>query len=135
MKKILAFLCIFCMILSMFSCQAKDVNLDVVLNEEKSYFSDFKIENDKVYIYCTLFIKNKSDTEKVISLNAFFEKDVELGLLKEALVSGYSLDESTQEFQLKKGENQLDVVFVGEYAGVDKKNDRLLPDIEITEIK
>ena len=56
-------------------------------------------------------------------------------MLKEALVSGYSLDKSTQEFQLKKGENQLDVVFVGEYAGVDKKNDRLLPDIEITEIK
>ena len=56
-------------------------------------------------------------------------------MLTEALVSGYSLDESTQEFQLKKGENQLDVVFVGAYAGVDKKNDRLLPDIEITEIK
>ena len=131
MKKILAFLCILCMMLSMFSCQAKDVKLD----EEKSFFSDFKIENNKVYIYCTLFIENKSDTEKVISLNASFEKDVEIGLLKEALVSGYSLDESTQEFQLKKGENQLEVVFVGEYAGVDKKNDRLLPDIEITEIK
>ena len=103
--------------------------------EEKSFFSDFKIENNKVYIYCTLFIENKSDTEKVISLKASFEKDVETGLLKEALVSGYSLDESTQEFQLKKGENQLDVVFVGEYAGVDKKHDRLLPDIEIAEIK
>ena len=131
MKKFLVLLCIVCMMLSLFSCQAKNVKL----NEGKSYFSDFKIENDKVYICCTLFIKNKSDTEKVISLNASFEKDVELGLLKEALVSGYSLDESTQEFQLKKGENQLDVVFVGEYAGVDKKNDRLLPDIEITEIK
>ena len=53
MKKFLVLLCIVCMMLSLFSCQAKDVNLDVVLNEEKSYFSDFKIENDKVYIYCT----------------------------------------------------------------------------------
>ena len=131
MKKFLVLLCIVCMMLSLFSCQVKDIKL----NEEKSYFTDFKIENNKVYIYCTLFIENKSDTEKVISLKASFEKDVEIGLLKEALVSGYSLDESTQEFQLKKGENQLDVVFVGEYAGVDKKNDRLLPDIEITEIK
>ena len=61
------------MMLSLFSCQAKNVKL----NEGKSYFSDFKIENDKVYIYCTLFIENKSDTEKVISLNASFEKDVE----------------------------------------------------------
>ena len=119
------------MMLSLISCQTKDIKL----NEEKSYFSDFKIENDKVYIYCTLFIENKSDTEKVISLKASFEKDVENGLLKEALVSGYSLDESTQEFQLQKGENQLDVVFVGEYAGADKKQDRLLPDIEITEIE
>ena len=131
MKKFLVLLCIVCMMLSLFSCQVKDIKL----NEEKSYFSDFKIENDKVYIYCTLFIENKSDTEKVISLKASFEKDVEIGLLKEALVSGYSLDESTQEFQLKKGENQVDVVFVGEYAGVDKKNDRLLPNIEITEIE
>ncbi len=131
MKKFLVFLCIVCMTLSLFSCQAKDIKL----NEEKSYFSDFKIENDKVYIYCTLFIENKSDTEKVISLNASFEKDVENGLLKEALVSGYSLDESTQEFQLKKGENQLDVVFIGEHAGADKKHNRLLPDIEITEIE
>ena len=131
MKKTLSVLFVLCMVLSLFSCQAKEIEL----NEEKSFFSDFKIENNKVYIYCTLFIENKSDTEKVISLKASFEKDVEIGLLKEALVSGYSLDESTQEFQLKKGENQLDVVFVGEYAGVDKKNDRLLPDIEITEIK
>ena len=131
MKKILAFLCILCMMLSLFSCQVKEIKL----NEEKSYFSDFKIENDKVYIYCTLFIENKSDAEKVISLNASFEKDVENGLLKEALISGCSLDESTQKFQLQKGENQLDVVFVGEYAGADKKHDRLLPEIEIIEIE
>ena len=131
MKKTLSILFVLCMVLSLFSCQAKEIEL----NEEKSYFSDFKIENGKVYIYCTLFIENKSDTEKVISLKASFEKDVEIGLLKEALVSGYSLDESTQEFQLKKGENQLDVVFVGESAGADQKHDRLLPDIEITEIK
>ena len=131
MKKILVLFCMVCMMLSLISCQAKDIKL----NEEKSFFSDFKIENDKVYIYCTLFIENKSDTEKVISLNASFEKDVEIGLLKEVLVSGYSLDESTQEFKLQKGENQVDVIFVGESAGADKKYDRLLPDIEITEIE
>ena len=131
MKKILAFLCIVSMILSLFSCQAEDIKL----NEEKSYFSDFKIENDKVYIYCTLFIENKWDTEKVISLKASFEKDAENGLLKKTLISGYSLDESVQEFQLKKGENKLDVVFIGEHADVGKKHDRLLPDIKITEIE
>ena len=119
------------MVLSLFSCQAKEIEL----NEEKSYFSDFKIENGKVYIYCTLFIENKSDAEKVISLNASFEKDVENGLLKEALISGCSLDESTQKIQLQKGENQLDVVFVGAYAGAEKKHDRLLPEIEIIEIE
>ena len=131
MKKFLVLLCIVCMMLSLFSCQAKNVKL----NEGKSYFSDFKIENDKVYIFCTLFIENKSDAEKVISLKASFEKDVENGLLKEVLVSGYSLDEGTQEFKLQKGENQLDVVFIGKYAGADKKYDKLLPDIEITEIE
>ena len=131
MKKFLVLLCIVCMMLSLISCQAKDIKL----NEEKSFFSDFKIENDKVYIYCTLFIENKSDTEKVISLNASFEKDVEIGLLKEVLVSGCSLDESTQEFKLQEGENQLEVVFIGKYAGVDKKHDRLLPTIEIIEIE
>ena len=131
MKRLLSVLFVLCVVLSLFSCQAKEIEL----NEEKSYFSDFKIENDKVYIYCTLFIENKSDAEKVISLNASFEKDVENGLLKEALISGCSLDESTQKFQLQKGENQLDVVFIGEYAGADKKHDRLLPEIEIIEIE
>ena len=131
MKKIFVLFCMVCMMLSLFSCQVKDIKL----NEEKSYFSDFKIENDKVYIYCTLFIENKSDTEKVISLKASFEKDVENGLLKEVLVSGYSLDESTQEIKLQKGENQLDVAFIGKYAVGDKKHDRLLPNIEITEIE
>ena len=69
MKKIFAFLCIVFLMLSLISCQTKDIKL----NEEKSYFSDFKIENDKVYIYCTLFIENKSDTEKVISRPSFKE--------------------------------------------------------------
>lgn len=131
MKKIVVFICIACMALSLFSCQSSYIKLD----KEDSFFSDFKVEDDKVYIYCTLFIENQSDIEKNVVLKASLDNDAKNGLLKEAVIDGYSVDRSTKTFKLKAGENQIDVVFIGDYAGNEEKIDRLLPDIEIIEIE
>lgn len=131
MKKIVVFICIACMALSLFSCQSSYIKLD----KEDSFFSDFKVEDDKVYIYCTLFIENQSDVEKNVVLKASLDNDAKNGLLKEAVIDGYSVDGSTKTFKLKAGENQIDVVFIGDYAGNEEKIDRLLPDIEIIEIE
>ena len=131
MKKFVVFICIACMALSLFSCQSSYIKLD----KEDSFFSDFKVEDDKVYIYCTLFIENQSDIEKNVVLKASLDNDAKNGLLKEAVIDGYSVDRSTKTFKLKAGENQIDVVFNGDYAGNEEKIDRLLPDIEIIEIE
>ena len=128
---ILAVACILCSVIGFSSCEQNDVRL----NEDKSFFSDFKIENDKVYLYCTLFVENLSETERTVILKASFEADVKNGLLKEALTAGYSFAEGAEEFRLQKGENQIDVVFIGEHAGGDQKHDRRLPDIMIEELE
>ena len=128
---ILAVVCVLCSVIGFSSCEQNDVRL----NEDKSFFSDFKIENDKVYLYCTLFVENSSKTERTVTLKASFEADVKNGLLKEALTVGYSFAEGAEEFRLQKGENQIDVVFIGEHAGGDQKHDRRLPDIMIEELE
>lgn len=119
------------MMLCLFSCKSNDVKL----NEEKSYFSNFKIENDKVYIYCTLYVENKSVSQKVVEIMALFENDAQNGLLKEDAAVGYSIDKGENKINLYNGENQIDIVFIGEYAGTPQKSDRLLPEIVITEIE
>ena len=124
-------MCIACMALSLFSCRSLCIKLD----EADSFFSDFKVEDDKVYIYCTLFIENQSDIEKNVALKASLDNDAKNGLLKEAVIDGYSVDGSTKTFKLQKGENQIDVVFIGDYAGTEERIDRLLPDIEIIEME
>ena len=128
---ILVVVCILCSVIGFSSCEQNDIRL----NEDKSFFSDFKIENDKVYLYCTLFVENSSKTERTVTLKASFEADVKNGLLKEALTVGYSFAEGAEEFRLQKGENQIDVVFIGEHAGGDQKHDRRLPDIMIEELE
>jgi len=131
MKKAILLFCIVCMLLCLFSCQSNDINL----NKEKSFFSDFEIENDKVYIYCTLFLENQSNSQEVVEIKALFESDAKNGLLKEENLYGYTVDENSKTFTLEQGENQIDIVFIGEYAGTPEKADRLLPEIEIIKTK
>ncbi len=134
-NRIILLTCILCAIAMVFcSCSFQQKNDDIKI-EEKSFFSNFKIEDGKVYVYCMLYIDNLTGEEKSIQLKATLENDVENGLLKEALIDGYSIDETTQYFQLQKGENCLEVVFIGEHAGGEQKYDRKLPDIEIIEVE
>lgn len=113
------------------SCQKREISID----EEESFYSDFKIENNKVYIYCNVLIKNPNKDGTKITLNGVFEDDVKNGLLKESLLTGYASDFETTEFGLQKGDNRIEVVFIGDYAGKEQKYDRLLPEIKITELQ
>lgn len=131
MKKLIAFLCVICITLGLVACSSNGVKID----KKQSFFSDFKVENEKVYIYCTLFIENLQDSQKTVELKATFEDDAKNGLLKNASLYGYATDKSTKNFKLHSGENKIEVVFIGDFAGTNKKQDRLLPDIEIIEIE
>lgn len=127
---VVLFLSVVCMIFCLCSCQQKYVHI----NNEKSFYSNYKVEEGKVYVYCSLFIENPTETEKNVALMALFEEDVRNGLLKESMIDGYSVDGNTRIFRLQRGENQLNVVFVGQHAGGNQKHDRNLPYIKIVEM-
>lgn len=126
-KKIIVFGMIVSALLSLFSCYKESISI----NTQESYYSHFKVEDEKVYIYCNLFIDNSSEDEADVKLIASFEEDVKNGLLTEAVLNGYLVDSEKQTLHLEKGENRVEVVFIGEYAGKNQKHDRMLPHIQI----
>ena len=109
------------------SCGKKGMSIDV----EESFFSSFDVENEKVYIYCNVLIKNPNRGESEITLVGVFEDDVKNGLLKEANLKGYSTDGTTSTFKVAQGDNWIEVVFVGEFSEKNEKLDRSLPVIQI----
>lgn len=106
----------------------------ISIDYDESYYSNFKVENDKVYINCNILIKNPNNAGSMIELAGMFDNDVKNGLLKKSLLTGYSTDCETTTFNLKKGDNWIEVVFIGDYAGKSQKYDRLLPEIRISEL-
>ena len=129
-KKFLILIAISFMITCLCSC-----NREISIDGKESFYSDFKIDNNKVYIYCNLLIKNSDKTNAKIAISGVFDNDVKSGLLKQSLLSGYTSDLETTEFNLEKGNNWIEVVFVGDYAGRNQKYDRLLPEIRINKLQ
>jgi len=116
-------------VLCLCSCQKREIRID----RNESFYSSFRIENNKVYIVCNVLINNPNIEAAKVTLSGLFENDVKNGLLKEALLPGYATDCETAEFNLEKGDNRIEVVFIGDYAGTNQKHDRLLPEIRISE--
>lgn len=119
------------MVLCFCSCQKREISID----GKESFYSGFEIENDKVYIYCNVLIKNPNKDVAKIALSGIFENDAKNGLLKETMLTGYASDLETTEFNLENGDNRIEVVFIGDYAGKSQKYDRLLPQIKISELQ
>ncbi len=116
-------------IILLFNIKVDD--LDIV--KDKSYFSDFYVKGEKVYIQCEITIKNSSSVNKAFKLNAIFKDDVELGLLKDENLKGYNQALTNNEFVIaKQSTSSMSVSFVGNFAGINKKHDRNLPEIVIT---
>ncbi len=111
-----------------------DVEKEIVIDTEKSFFSDFQVKNDKVYIYCTVLMRNFGGEEKKVTLKGVFPKDAENGLLKQKELAGYTIDYSSEVFVVEQGEHWIDVVFIGDFAGNNQKYSRLLPQIIIRNV-
>lgn len=61
--------------------------------------------------------------------------DVDLGLLKQDNLKGYNQDLTSDKITIeKKTTKTFSVMFVGDFAGTNKKYDRNLPEIVITTI-
>ncbi len=104
--------------------------------KDSSYFLDFYVEGEKVYIKCELTIKNFSSVDKSFQLNAILKDDVELDLLKSENLKGYSQELTNDKFTVeKKTTKTFSIVFVCDFAGTNRKHDRNLFEIVITTIE
>jgi hypothetical protein len=117
------------MLMSLASCSRAN---QIYVDKSQSYFSDYEVEDDKVFIKCHITIENTFKDEKVVTLSAILPEDVTNGLLKNETAKALKEDGSEMEFVLLPNtSNSFDVVFVGEYAGTNQKANRLLPEIDI----
>lgn len=98
-----------------------------IINEE-SFFSDFYVKDDKVYLECEMSINSPRDCD--IQLQGTFVRD-EGKLLKNATVFAYDIENGSNSFHIVCGTNRFRVVFIGDYGGTPQKFDRLLPEIKL----
>ena len=103
----------------------KDDATVILDNSDKSYFIDFYTENDKVYIECVLNIYANEDTS--VSVTATDTDNVKIGLLKSPELIGIDKTDSDTTFDLKAGENEVTVLFEGDYAGIYQIYAREIP--------
>ena len=120
MKKILkiiipVLIVIILIVTGIFAFNKNDATV-ILDNSDKSYFVDFYTEDDKVYIECVLNIYANEDTS--VSLTATDTDNVKMGLLESPELTGIDKSDSDKTFDLKAGENEVTVLFEGDYAGI-----------------
>lgn len=115
----------------------------IIIDKEHSYFHDFKIYNDKVYMYCTITLENITDNNLSFSIFAESYKDKVNGLITNERMKGYEweIDEKTREIKVtdkkiffinrKQKISELKIVFIGEHGSGNMKDNRNLLDIYI----
>ena len=125
---VLAYLLVLCCLLG--ACGAEE--MPITVNEEASYFDNFVVIDDFVYIYCTVFLKNDSTETCEVVLYGTFEKDYASGLLTEEKLIAVTADSaSSHVLTVPPGGAYFPIVFIGGYGGNPTKHDRLLPELEI----
>lgn len=125
LKKIFPFLIAIILIITIFSVFGKDDATVILDNSDKSYFVDFYTEGDEVYIECVLNIYANEDTE--VTITATDTDDVKIGLLESPVLEGINKADNKKSFDLKAGENEVTVLFNGDYAGVYQITEREIP--------
>ena len=128
MKKIIVIMLIISSIIMLPSCEKPQQEV-LGLDQENSCFMGFEVENNFVYLECWLYITNMRNKDLEFTISADFTEDVELGLLKNPIL--YACDElnNKQIFTIKAGAAEnFKCTFVGEYAGVYQRHDRMLPE-------
>ncbi len=124
MKKAIAILALLLIMTGFFGC-ASNQNAVFLDNSDKSCFIDFYTEGDKVYIECKLNIYSENDSE--VTITALDTDNVEAGLLKTPTLIGIDKTDGDESFTLKSGENEVTVLFCGDYAGVYQIAQREIP--------
>lgn len=98
------------------------------LMENNSYFKDFAVKGERVYIRYMLQIRNSYKEDKEFYIAASLPEDIASGLLEKERIYALDIDFSKKRFFIRGSTTEiLDVTFVGEYAWNNKKADRNLP--------
>ena len=129
MKKYLATILLLVGVVMLFSGCTQKNTVEIVKKE--SFYSDFTVEGNKVYIKCELAVDNSTGQEATVEFYADFPDDVNIGLLTSARLMGYQENGGTSEFSLAEGKQRVVVVFIGDFAGTNQKHDRNLPNITL----
>ena len=121
---------LFCGIATGISRKNRETN-PVRINYQKSSFQDFNVDDNIVKIKCRLYIYNVYEQDKKFYIRATSSEDVGKLLNNEDL--RVNEDGKEKVFELKANESDtFDVVFEGEFGGINQKVDRQLPNnIEI----
>jgi len=117
--------------ISVYAKGSADGEVSVVT--ERSYFSDFEVKEQKVHLYCHVALRNDSGSEKTVQLTALFPAD-DKRLLTEREVSAMQGDKPQSFLVPGNATVEFDVDFVGDFAGTEIKQNRLLPEIRIIEV-
>ena len=108
----------------------------IKIDYKKSYYDDFYVKNNKVYINCILSIYNDSKKNQKFYIRAKYSEDVGKLLLNNNYLK---INEEAQEkvIELKPKEKQtLNALFEGDFGGKSQKANRLLPSkIQIVHVK
>lgn len=123
--KIAAVIAVISLVGVLFGSLSKNDATVILDNSDKSYFVDFYTEGDKVYIECVLNIYANKDTE--VSISATDTDNVKIGLLDSPTLTGIDKSDNNKKFDLKAGENEVTVLFEGDYAGIFQIYEREIP--------
>ena len=137
LKRILLLLLLIPMIMLSVACSADSPTNKAtvsVVNSE-SFFSNFTVDNDQVYIKCHITLQNTEDEEQRVKMAAVCPDDVENGLLKSEKIYAVNKHDEVKEFVIEPNSTKsFNVVFLGEFAGTAEKSNRLLPEIIIENV-
>lgn len=104
----------------------------VVLDEEKSYFDDFSILDNKVEIWCHIFVQNTTSSSQLVQIQGDFYGDWKSGLLNKRIIVAKDPSTGQTQFNIPPGETRIHLVFCCDYGGgATQKQNRLLPQITI----
>lgn len=131
MKRIVSVLLFVILLTGLGACTDKK-STAILDNSDKCYFVDFYTEGDEVFIECVLNVYSEKATE--VTIRAIDNDNVQSGLLTSPHLTGIDKSDMDETFSLEAGENKINVLFKGEYAGVFSIAEREIPRfIEIIE--
>lgn len=106
----------------------------VWLISDRSFLSDYFIEDNSVHFVCHVEIYNSTREPVSVGLVAFFDEDHQAGLVGERCLNATD-SSGAKSFLAYPGRCAFDVEFIGTHGSANEKQNRLLPDIQLVVLR